>query len=120
MFLVGQFEVIYQGLQHPACRRSRRLLIVVADVGERGLAPRWIVGGVVVCAWLAARVFFPRAAGGAAWRPASAVGAVWRSTSLAEFCHLLALLLESRLPLPEALRLTGEGVEDADSTRDAS
>ena len=35
-------------------------------------------------------------------------------TSLAEFCHLLALLLESNLPLPEALRLTGEGVQDAD------
>ena len=25
--------------------------------------------------------------------------------SLAEFCHLLALLVEGRLPLPEALRL---------------
>ena len=42
------------------------------------------------------------------------MGDVWRSTSLAEFCHLLALLLESRLPLPEALRLTGEGVQDSD------
>ncbi len=42
------------------------------------------------------------------------VGGVWRWTSLAEFCHLLGLLLENRLPLPEALRLTGEGVHDAD------
>ena len=41
------------------------------------------------------------------------LGGVWRWTSLAEFCHLLSLLVESRLPLPEALRLTGEGVEDA-------
>ena len=45
------------------------------------------------------------------------LGTVWRSTSLAEFCHLLALLLESRLPLPEAIRLTGEGVQDADIDR---
>src|SRR5262249_22151350 len=45
------------------------------------------------------------------------VGPVWRSTSLAEFCHLLALLLESDLPLPEALRLTGEGVQNADFDR---
>ncbi len=42
------------------------------------------------------------------------IGGVWRWTSLAEFCHLLALLLENHLPMPEALHLTGEGVQDAD------
>ena len=42
------------------------------------------------------------------------LGTVWRSTSLAEFCHLLALLLESQLSMPEALRLTGVGVQDAE------
>jgi type II secretory pathway component PulF len=42
-----------------------------------------------------------------------AVGGVWRNTSLAEFCHLLGLLLESGVPLTEALRLTGDGVGDA-------
>jgi general secretion pathway protein F len=36
---------------------------------------------------------------------------------MAEFCHLLSLLLESRLPLPEALRLSGEGVQDDDIER---
>ena len=40
------------------------------------------------------------------------VGAVWRNASLAEFCHLLALLLECEVPLDEALRLTGQGVRD--------
>ena len=38
--------------------------------------------------------------------------------SLAEFCHLLALLVEGRLPLGEALKLTGQGVEDASIERD--
>lgn len=42
------------------------------------------------------------------------LGGVWRWTSLAEFCHMLALLLENQLPMPEALRLTGEGVQDSD------
>lgn len=42
------------------------------------------------------------------------LGPLWRLTSWAEFCHLLAILLESRLPLPEALRLTGDGVDDHD------
>ena len=40
-------------------------------------------------------------------------GGVWRNASLCEFCHLLGLLLECDLPLIEAMRLTGEGVEDA-------
>ena len=41
------------------------------------------------------------------------IGSVWKNISLAEFCHLLALLLEGDLPLPEALRLTRDGVGDA-------
>jgi general secretion pathway protein F len=40
------------------------------------------------------------------------LGGVWKNTSLAEFCHLLALLLESEIPLEHAVRLTGEGVND--------
>jgi len=41
------------------------------------------------------------------------LGLVTRNTALAEFCHLLGLLLESEMPLGEAVRLTGEGVNDA-------
>jgi type II secretory pathway component PulF len=41
------------------------------------------------------------------------LGGVWRNTSLAEFCHLLGLLLESEIPLDQAVRLTGEGVQDS-------
>ena len=40
------------------------------------------------------------------------VGVVWHLTSLAEFCHLLALLLESEVPLDEALPMAGAGVDD--------
>ncbi len=45
------------------------------------------------------------------------LGAVWRNSSLAECCHLLAVLLECEVPLGEALRLTGEGVRDDTLTR---
>ena len=45
------------------------------------------------------------------------IGKVWRYISWAEFSHLLALLLETRLPLPEALRAAGEGVQDVDLDR---
>jgi type II secretory pathway component PulF len=41
------------------------------------------------------------------------LGPVWRWASLAEFCHLLGLLLESELPLAEAVPMAAEGVPDA-------
>lgn len=40
------------------------------------------------------------------------LGPVWRWTSLAEFFHLLGLLLESELALIEAIPMAGEGVPD--------
>jgi type II secretory pathway component PulF len=42
------------------------------------------------------------------------LGPVWKWTSLAEFCHLLGLLLESEVPLTEAVPMAGAGVADAD------
>ncbi len=41
-------------------------------------------------------------------------GNMLRSAALMEYCHLLAVLLESRMPLPEALRYAAGGVHDAD------
>ena len=47
------------------------------------------------------------------------VGPLRRWTALAEFCHLLALLLDCRLPLPEALPLAGDASRDADLADEA-
>jgi type II secretory pathway component PulF len=44
-------------------------------------------------------------------------GPLLRWSSLAEFCHLTALLVESEMPLPEALELAGQGVGDAELAR---
>jgi general secretion pathway protein F len=73
-----------------------------------------LIGLAVLFGWLAARILLTRPARRSVAGRLPLIGRVWRSTSLAEFCHLLALLLESHLPLPEALRLTGEGIQDAD------
>jgi general secretion pathway protein F len=40
------------------------------------------------------------------------LGTLWRWTSLAQFCRLLALLVERGVPLPEALELLGSGLRD--------
>ncbi len=70
----------------------------------------FVVGVALI--WLFLFVFLdqPHRRALAAWIPV--LGPVWRNTSLAEFCHLLALLLESEVPLGDSLRLTGEGVGD--------
>lgn len=46
------------------------------------------------------------------WQRAPLIGATARSVALSEFCSLLGLLVESRLPLPEALRLTASALRD--------
>jgi general secretion pathway protein F len=111
--LVGQFEAIYLDFNIPLPGITR-LLIAVGRVVRSIWAPVAILGGSLVVGWLLAHVSLPQATRRAIAARLPLVGAVWRSTSVAEFCHLLALLLESHLPLPEALRLTGEGVQDAD------
>jgi type II secretory pathway component PulF len=42
------------------------------------------------------------------------IGPLRRWTALAEFAHLLALLIESEVPLTEALPMAADGVRDAD------
>ena len=42
------------------------------------------------------------------------VGPILRFSSLTEFCHLLAMLIEADLPLPLAFELAGQSVRDAE------
>jgi type II secretory pathway component PulF len=44
-------------------------------------------------------------------------GPILRWSSLAEFCHLAGLLVESEMPLPDALELAGRGAADAELAR---
>jgi type II secretory pathway component PulF len=111
--LVSQFESIYKDFGIPLPQLTNAIIAISHTVNTIW-APVAIVLGVGVCTWLAARVFLKPGLRRSLAGRIPVLGAVWRTTSLAEFCHLLALLLESQLPLPEALRLTGEGVQDAD------
>jgi type II secretory pathway component PulF len=74
-----------------------------------------LVGGVIAgVAWMTARSVL----GGPRMRrllcSIPLFGGVLRNSALMEYCHLLAVLIESRMPLPEALRYAGGGVHDAD------
>jgi type II secretory pathway component PulF len=113
VFVVSQFESVYGGFNIPIPAVTQALLLVARAVNSMwfsaGIVTAVVIGGII-----AARLLLPRPSRRSLAARLPLIGTVWRSTSLAEFCHLLALLLNSHLPLPEALRLTGEGVEDAD------
>jgi type II secretory pathway component PulF len=113
LVLVSQFESMYKNFGIPLPRMTIALL-AVARALNMAWFPVALVVGTLFCGWLAATLFLSPSSTRALAGRLPLVGTVWRATSLAEFCHLLALLLESRLPMPEALRLTGEGVQDAD------
>ncbi len=117
MFLVGQFETIYRdfGIPLPGITVA---LLYFSHALSRVLVPLGIVLGFFLCAWLAGRVFLPRAVRRSVACKMPLLGGVWRSMSLADFCHLLALLVNGRLPMSEALRLTGQGIEDSSIDQD--
>ena len=117
VFLVGQFETIYKdfGIPLPA---MTRVLIAVAHVFTAAIVPVCILVAIILVVWLGMRVFLPWAKRRSIACRLPLLGAVWRSMSLAEFCHLLALLVDGRLPMSEAIRLTGQGIEDASIDRD--
>jgi len=113
LFFVGQFEVIYRDFNMPVPRLTM-VVMSVSHLVRTIWLPVAFVGGGLLFTWLSARVFLSPSQRRSLANRIPLLGTVWRSTSLAEFCHLLALLLESQLPMPEALRLTGEGVQDAE------
>jgi type II secretory pathway component PulF len=73
-----------------------RLLIVVAGVPLL----LWLLGG---------RTLLDRALATTPF-----VGTMFRCSSLAGFCELLSMFVSAQLPLPQAVRLAGEGCRDAD------
>ncbi len=79
--------------------------------------------GVVVALLSGLTLLIATLSAGLIWRSAAVgrligllplIGPLWRAGHLAAFCRLLATMLDQSLPLPAALRLTAEGVADAD------
>jgi general secretion pathway protein F len=115
-FLVAQFENIFRdfGIPLPG------LTIVLIET-SRFVRAGWpvlvVLLGLILVGWLVLRFLFPTPLRNSLIGRIPVIGPLWRYTSWAEFCHLLAILLESELPMPDALRLTGQGVQNSDIDR---
>lgn len=118
LYVVGQFNSIYKDVGIPLPGIMLVLLSVAWGVNVM-LVPGMVAIGCALVLWILGRLVLsePRRRWLAARLPIA--GSLWRTITLAEYCHLLGLLIESGLPLPEALPLAAEGVRDADFDRAA-
>jgi type II secretory pathway component PulF len=110
LVLVPQFEVIFRDFSLPI----PKLTAVLFEISHVFLwAWPGLVAVLVLCfvVWVL-DLLLNRSIRSSLVGRIPLVGGVWRWTSLAEFFHLLALLLEGEVPMPEALRLAGDGVGD--------
>ncbi len=115
-FTVRQFESIFKDFGIPLPGMTI-FIIMGSRFINRVSGPLGTVVLVLVVAWLAARLLLKPAVRRSLSTQLPLFGPIWAATRLSEFCHFLALLLEGQLPLPEALRLTGEGLEDSSMER---
>ena len=115
--LVTQFESDLPRLWNPLARADHQHAPDRRTFCGQGWPALLIVVVAIAVLWLVLRVVLKPPDRRSLATKIPVIGGVWRYTSWAEFCHLLALLLESELPLPEALRLAGEGVQNSDLDR---
>jgi general secretion pathway protein F len=115
-YVAGQFEVIFKDFGIPL--PSFTIFIIHLSHLVNAIAiPLGVAVLAIVLVAVLARLGLGSATRRSLARQVPLFGSIWASVRLSEFCHLLALLLEGNLPLPEAIRLTGEGIEDSGMNR---
>ncbi len=114
--LIGAYESIFKDFGVPLPGLTV-LLLNVANVFKLDWSK--LMGGVIAILLVMAcgRLLISESTRRGFFAGIPVFGAVWRNTSLAEFCHLTADLIEGDITLGEALRLTGDGVRDSTLTR---
>lgn len=112
VYLVGRFEHIYRDFGVPLPVMTM-VLIEISQVLRRAWPVFVGLLVVVVLGALFLRFAMRRDKRKSLISRLPILGPLWRYTAWAEFCHLLALLLEAETPMPEAIRLAGKGVNNA-------
>ncbi|MCA9071284.1 MAG: type II secretion system F family protein, partial [Planctomycetaceae bacterium] len=114
IFLVPQFADIYEDFGTELPNITKSLVTLSRWVCEDW--PTILLVGIVV--WIVLWFLWKNTLSPAQRRRflwcLPIVGKLIRAMALARFSRLLGLLLENKVPLPEALRLAGEGAADAE------
>jgi general secretion pathway protein F len=111
-YLIGGFEKVFRdfGIALPWLTEA---LIKTSDVLKSSGLPLLTVLAVAVAVVFIFLLGMGPAQRRSLLRYLPLFGPVWRWTSLAEFSHLLGLLVASDVPLVEAIPMAGAGVPDA-------
>jgi type IV pilus assembly protein PilC len=100
------------GLQQPTMVQG--IAAMASFINDHHLEIVIVLTSIPVIAWATLRFAFGPARRRRILCSIPVVGPVLRFTSLTEFCHLLAMLIEAETPLPLAFELAGSSVRDAD------
>jgi type II secretory pathway component PulF len=114
-YLLPQFKSLFEafGVELPSLTVA---LIAASDLTVFLLENAVVTVPVVLLVLWGGAVFLRSVVGPATARRFAyeipLVGRALKLTGLSEFCHLLALLIENRIPLPQALTLVGSAMTD--------
>jgi type II secretory pathway component PulF len=100
------------GLQQPTMVQG--IAAMASFINDHHLEIVIVLTSIPVIAWATLRFAFGPARRRRILCSIPVVGPVLRFTSLTEFCHLMAMLIEAETPLPRAFELAGSSVRDAD------
>lgn len=112
LFLVPSFQKILNdyGTRTPVITQ------ILFSISDACIRYGWIIFAGIIVAGAAAYIAFGVFRRSSGWqsvlRYIPLVGTLWHWASMSQFCHLLAVMLENRVPLPEALLLAGDGADD--------
>lgn len=113
VYVIGEFENIYADFGIDLPWMTIALLKVAHFFRDSG----WILVVGPLLLWALATIGGLAIGARARRRVVGSIpllGPLWRSTTMAEFSHLLALLVQNDVPLPEALSLAGRATRDGD------
>jgi len=114
LLIVPSVRPVYGDLHVELPALTSALLATSDFVRHDGLivlaAVTLVLGGVPLLLWhLGGKPLLDRSLAGTPF-----IGTMFRCSALAGFCELMSMFVSARLPLPQAVRLAGEGCRDAD------
>lgn len=114
-FVISDFRSIFEDFGTDLPKITEMILALSSIVEE--MIQNWPVtivafSGSILVAWFLANFVLGAPAVRRLVYHIPLIGRVFKQSALAEFSQLLALMIEARMPLPEALKLVGGAVRD--------
>jgi len=123
VWLVPEFKKIFEGfgVELPA---MTNLVIEISDAAVALVRAWWlslpVLGLALTGLWIMARSVMGNSPPWRALRFVPLLNRMLKYSSLSEFCNLLAIMVECRMPLAEGLCLAGDGVADTSLRKSAA